>query len=139
MLRFLVGYENGKTFATITTTKGDVDYQFRYPRRNKVIKEYKYIKDFYSWSDEDDSKLGPTDPINTCSPKIYDLRTPLKKSSGKDNTAILLSSDSSSDFDKKVKESFKLDKAFSTSRIDTSTKVLLCSKVGESYCYKTLQ
>ena len=46
--------------------------------------------------------MDSTDPVvNTCSPKIYDLRTPLKKSSGKDNTAILLSSDSSSDFGKK--------------------------------------
>ena len=94
-MRFLVGYENGKTFATITTTKEDVDDQFWYPRRNKVIKEYKNIKDFYSWNDEDDSELVHTEPVkNTCSPKIYDLRTPLKKSSGKDNTAILLSSDS---------------------------------------------
>ena len=119
-----MGYENGKTFATITTTKEEVDYQFWYPGRKKVIKEYKYIKDFYSWSDEDDSKMGSTDPVkNTCSPKIYDLRTPLKKSSGKDNNAILLASDSSSDFDKKVKESFKSDKAFSTSSIDASNKV----------------
>ena len=95
-----------KTFATITTTKEDVDYQFWYPRRNKVIKEYKNIKDFYSWNDEDDSELGYTEPVkNTCSPKIYDLRTPLKKSDGKDNTEILLSSDSSSDFGKKVKGS----------------------------------
>ena len=78
-MRFLLGYENGKTFATITTTKEEVDYQFWYAGRKKVNKEYKYIKDFYSWSDEDDSKLGCTDAINTCSPKIYDLQTPLKK------------------------------------------------------------
>ena len=42
-IKILVGYENEKTFATITTTKKEVDYQGWYPRRNKVIKEYKHI------------------------------------------------------------------------------------------------
>ena len=38
----LVGYgDNDKMNATIITTK-----------ENKVIKEYKYIKDSYSWDDE---------------------------------------------------------------------------------------
>ena len=98
---------------------------------------------------------------NTLSPKIYDLRTPLKKSKGKDNTEVVLSIHSSSDFGKKAKRSYKSDKAISTSSIDDSSMVhkkdakqssglslvdiiLLeeksrakCSKVGESYCYKT--
>ena len=37
-MRFLVGYENGKTFATITTTKEEVDYQCWYPGRKKSSK-----------------------------------------------------------------------------------------------------
>ena len=122
-MRFLVGYENEKTFATITTTKEDVDYQFWYPTRNKVIKEYRNVKDFYSWNDEGGSELVYTEPVkNTCSPKIYDLRTPLKKTIGKDNTSVLLSYDSS-EFGRKVKRSTKLDKAFTTSSIDASTNV----------------
>ena len=39
MIRILVGYENEKIFAIITTTKKEVNYQFWYPGRNKVIKE----------------------------------------------------------------------------------------------------
>ena len=82
-MRFLFGYEKGKTFATITTSKEEVDYQFWYPGRNKVIGEYKNIKDDYSWNNEDDSELVYTEPVkSTYSPKIYDLRTPLKKSKG---------------------------------------------------------
>ena len=70
-----------------------------------VIKEYKNIKDNYSWSGEDDSELVYTEPVKSIhSPKIYDLRTPLKKSKGKDNAEVILSSDSSSDFGKKVKK-----------------------------------
>ena len=65
--------------ATIITTKEEVDYQFQYPGRNKVIKEYKYIKDSYSWGDEFESESEITKYTN--SPKIYDLRTPQKKSS----------------------------------------------------------
>ena len=46
----LVGYgEDGKMNTTIITTKEEVDYQFWYPGRNKVIKEYKYINNKYSW------------------------------------------------------------------------------------------
>ena len=117
-MRFLVGYDKGKTFSPITTSKEEIDYQFRYPGRNKVIKEYKNIKDNYSWSGEDDSELVHTEPVkNTHSPKIYDLQTPLKKSKGKDDTEVVLSSDSSSDFDEKAKESFKSDKAISTSSL----------------------
>ena len=87
----------------------------------------------------------------------------MKKSKGKDDTEVVLSSDLSSDFGEKAKESFKSDKAISTSSLDTSSMVqrevamhgrelslvdviLLeetsrtkCSKVGESHCYKTFQ
>ena len=41
-----------------------------------MIKEYKYIKDKYSWDDEFESDSGKTKSTN--SPKIYDLRTPQK-------------------------------------------------------------
>ena len=41
-----------------------------------MIKEYKYIKDKYSWDDEFESDSGKNK--NTNSPKIYDLRTPQK-------------------------------------------------------------
>ena len=67
--------------AVIITPKEDVDYQFWYPKRNRVINEYKHIKDNYSWSDEvvkeSEYAKGAT------SPKIYDLRTPQKKSETK--------------------------------------------------------
>ena len=103
-MRFLVGYDKGKTFATITTSKEEVDYQIWYFFRNKVIKEYKNIKDNYSWSGEDDSELVHTEPVkNTHSPKIYDLRTPLKKSKGIDDTEVVLSSDSHQILAKKQK------------------------------------
>ena len=141
-------------------SKEEIDSQFWYPRRNRVIKEYKNIKDNYSWSGEDDSELVYTEPVKSIhSPKIYELRTPLKTSKGKDNTEVILSSDSSSDFGKKAKRSYKLDKAISTSSINTSVMVqnqvaaqgsglslvdvifleetlcTKCSKVGESHCY----
>ena len=76
-IRMLTGYgDNYKLNAYIITTKEEVDYQFQYPERNKVIKEYKYIKDKYSWDDEFESDSGKTKSTN--SPKIYDLRTPQK-------------------------------------------------------------
>ena len=52
-----MGYQNDKKYGTITTTKDEVDYQFWYPRRNKVIKEYKINKDNYSSADETDGEL----------------------------------------------------------------------------------
>ena len=64
--------------ATIVTTKEEVDHQFWYPKRNKVIQDYKYIKDSYSWDDEFEIESESAKSIN--SPKIYDLRTPQKKS-----------------------------------------------------------
>ena len=42
----LQGYANDKRFATITTTKKDVDYQCWYPGR----------KDNYSWIDESEGE-----------------------------------------------------------------------------------
>ena len=76
----LVGYgDNAAMNATIITTKEEVDYQFQYPGRNKVINEYKYIKDSFSWDNEFESESEITKSTN--SPKIYDLRTPQKKSS----------------------------------------------------------
>ena len=51
--RMRVGYgDNGKWNATIVTTKEEVDHQFWYPKKNKVIKDYKNIKDSSSWDDE---------------------------------------------------------------------------------------
>ena len=79
-MRVLFGYDNGKPCATITSSKEKIDNQFWHPRRNKVIKDYKNIKDNYSWLNEDDSELVNEESTKDMpSPKIYDLRTPLKK------------------------------------------------------------
>ena len=77
-MRMLVGYDmEGKINATIITTKEEVDYQFWYPKRNKVIKEYKNIKDYYSWNDEFENESEFAKRTN--SPRVYNLRTPQKK------------------------------------------------------------
>ena len=77
-----VGYDDkGNMSAVIITPKEDVDYQFWYPKRNRVINEYKYIKDNYSWSDEVEKESEYAK--GATSPKIYDLRTPQKKSETK--------------------------------------------------------
>jgi hypothetical protein len=65
--------DKGKMSTVIITPKEDVDHQFWYPKRNRVINEYKHIKDYYSWSDEMEKESEYA--INTTSPKIYDLRT----------------------------------------------------------------
>ena len=45
-IRMCVGYDDkGKMSAVIITPKEDVDYQFWYPKRNRVINEYKYRKE----------------------------------------------------------------------------------------------
>ena len=76
-MRVLFGHDNGKPCATITSSKEEIDSQFWYPRRNKVIKDYKNIKDNYSWHCEENSELGDEEPnINSPSLKIYYLRTP---------------------------------------------------------------
>ena len=78
-MRMLVGYgDKGEMNATIITTKEEVDHQCWYPKRNKVINEYKNIKDNYSWDDE--FELESDHAKSTNPPKIYDLRTPQKKS-----------------------------------------------------------
>ena len=57
-MNFLVGFdEERKMSATITTFKEDADYQLWCKGRNKVINEYKYIKDKYSWDAEEEGKL----------------------------------------------------------------------------------
>jgi hypothetical protein len=97
-----VGYDDkAKMSATIITPKEDVDHQFWYPKRNRVINEYKYIKDYYSWSDEVEKESDYA--INTTSPKIYDLRTPQKKSGTKKKYSSD-SSDSSDDDDGEEEE-----------------------------------
>ena len=54
-------------------TKEEVDYQFWYPQRNKVIKEYKNIRDNYSWDDdfdfEDDCEI--TNLSFDCKLRVY--------------------------------------------------------------------
>ena len=75
----LEGYgESDKLNTTISTRKEEVDYQFWYPERNKVIKEYKHVQNNYSWDDDLDFESEIAKSTN--SPKIYDLRTPQKKS-----------------------------------------------------------
>ena len=63
-----------------------------------MINEYKNIKDYYSWSDEVEKESDHA--INTNLPKIYDLRTPQKKSERKktlssESSEKMYSSDSS--------------------------------------------
>ena len=73
-MRFLIGEENGKINACITTSKEELDYQFQYPGKNKVIKEYAKIRDFYSWEDEENTVDTMTSK-NNISPTVYDLAT----------------------------------------------------------------
>ena len=77
------------------------------------------------------------------SPKIYDLRTPLKKSKGLDEMEIVLLTDSSPDFNSKKTE---LGKPMDTSSFQTTTPMEVsldedntrakCSICGELHCYK---
>ena len=163
-MRILLGYDNEIPCAYITTSKEEIDNQFWYPRRNRVIKEYKDIKDNYSWSSEDDSVMGDTEPSkNAPPPRIYGLRTPFKESKRTDSPEVVLLYDSTAEVGKKTKVSFETIKATTTSRRDSSftaqttdTKpnkelslidlILMeeksrskCVEAGESYCYKTLQ
>ena len=163
-MRILLGYNNGIPCASITSSKEEIDNQFWYPRRNRVIKEYKDIKDNYSWSSEDDSVKSDTKPSkNNPLPRIYDLRTPLKESKRTDSPEVVLLYDATSEISKRTKGSLKTIKAITTSGRDSSfsaqtmdTKpskelsrvdlILMeeksrskCAEVGESYCYKTLQ
>ena len=146
-MRFLVGTDNGKMNATITISKEEIDRQFQYPGKNKVIKEYKNIKDFYSCWDEEDSEEVEEEPTKSqVSPKIYDLRTPLKKSVGKDNTEIVVLTDSSPDLNKKTRGKTQHDKPMATSSshatwsteasLDEDNTRVKSSVPGELYCYK---
>ena len=71
--------------ASITASKKELGYQFQYPGKNKVVKEYVNIKDFYSWGDKKDTVDTLTRNSYT-SPTIYDLRTPMKKENQKKQT-----------------------------------------------------
>ena len=98
----------------------------------------------YSWLDEEDSEEVDTEPTKShTSPKIYDLRTPLKKSKGLDKTEIVLLTDSSPDLNSKKTE---LGKSMDTSSFQTTTLMEVsldednnranCSISGELQCYK---
>ena len=66
--------------------------------------------------DDEDSEEVDIEPTKShISPKIYDLRTPLKKSKGKDNTEIVLLIDSSPGLSKKTEGKINLDKPTATS------------------------
>ena len=141
-MRFLVGEENGIINACITTSKEELDYQFQYPGKNKVVKEYAHIRDFYSWEDEEitvDTMTRKSD----ISPTIYDLRTPIKRKSEKtDNKEVVLLSDESTDIQSNKKGSAKRRTVTSlpaTSLLEVSldddqTRVK-SSEPGELHCY----
>jgi len=126
------GYDNGKPCATITSSKEEIDNQFCYPRRNRVFKEYKAVKDNYSWSSEDDSVMNDTEPSKNVPPtKIYDLRTPLKESKRTDSPEVVLLYDATSEIGKRTKGSLKSIKATTTTttgRDSTFTAQTMVSK-----------
>ena len=76
--------------ASITASKEELDQQLQYPGKNKVIKEYVNIRNFYSWGDKKDTVDTLTRNSYT-SPTIYDLRTPMKKENQKKQTMKKLS------------------------------------------------
>ena len=140
-MRFLVGIDNGIMNATITISKEEIDRQFQYPGKNKVINEYKNVIDFYSCWDEEDSKDVYKEPTTSqFSPKIHDLRTPLKKSIGRDNTEIVVLTDSSADLKLRGKTQHDTQMANSSSHATWSTEAdedNTCAKIsipGELYC-----
>ena len=69
-----------------------------------MIKEYKNIKDYYSWSDEFENESESAKCTN--SPRVYDLRTPQKKS-----RMIELMSDTTSDDDEDLFADRSTDKS----------------------------
>ena len=91
-MRFLIGEENGIINACITTSKEELDYQFQYHGKNKVVKEYAQIRDSYLWEDEEIA-VDTMTHISDVSPTIYDLRTPIKRKSEKthDKEIVVLS------------------------------------------------
>ena len=76
--------------ASITASKKELGYQLQYPGKNKVVKEYVNIRNFYSWGDKKDTVDTLTRNSYT-SPTIYDLRTPMKKGNQKKQTMKKLS------------------------------------------------
>ena len=123
-----VGYDDkGKMSAVIITPKEDVDYQFWYPKRNRVINEYKHIKDNYSWSDEVEKESEYAK--GATSPKIYDLRTPQKKSGTKKTLSSKLSDNSySSDSSDMVVEPTKDYKSTGHTKSTRQSKFTMDSK-----------
>ena len=91
-MRFLIREENGIINACITTSKEELDYQFQYHGKNKVVKEYAQIRDSYLWEDEEIA-VDTMTHISDVSPTIYDLRTPIKRKSEKthDKEIVVLS------------------------------------------------
>ena len=141
-MRFLIGEENGIINACITTSKEELDYQFQYPGKNKVVKEYANIRDFYSWGDEENTVDTMTRKSDV-SPTIYDLRTPMKRKSEKtDNKEIVLLSDESTDIQSNKKGSAKrrtftslpATSLLEVSLDDDQTRVK-SSGIGELHCY----
>ena len=139
--RFLIGEENGKINACITTSKEELDYQFQYPGKNKVVKEYANIWDFYSWEDEENT-VDTMTRKSDISPTIYDLRTPMKRKSEKtDNKEVVLLSDESTDIQSNKKgtakrRTFTSLPATSLSEVsldDDQTRVK-SSGIGELHC-----
>ena len=112
-MRVLLGFDKGIPCATITSSKEEIDNQFWYPKRSRAIKEYKNIKDKYSWSSEDDSKVVDTESTkNAPSPRIYDLRTPLKELKRTNTPEIVLLYDSATEVGKRTKGSLKNNKSY---------------------------
>ena len=81
-MRLLVGEVIRKMNASITASKKELGYQLQYPGKNKVVKEYVNIKDFYSWGDKKDT-VDTLTRNSYISPTIYDLHTPMKKENQK--------------------------------------------------------
>jgi len=79
-----------KMNASITASKKELGYQLQYPGKNKVIKEYVNIRNFYSWGDEKDT-VDTMTSNSYISPTIYDLCTPMKKGNQKKQTMKKLS------------------------------------------------
>ena len=116
---------------------------------NRVIKEHKNIKDSYSWVDEEDSEEVDIEPTKShIPPKIYDLRTPLKKSKGEDKTEFILLTDSSPDLSKKTEGKTKPGQPMAVSRshatslmevsLDEGKTRTKCSISGELHCSKNV-
>ena len=141
-MKFLVGEENGIINACITTSKEELDYQFQYPGKNKVVKEYANIRDSYSWEDEENT-VDTMTRKSDISPTIYDLRTPIKRKSEKtDNKEVVLLSDESTDIQSNKKGSAKRRTFTSLPAtsllevfIDDDQTRVKSSGIGELHCY----